>query len=90
MHAAHVCAVCLQQIPCSKTLRPQLLQGLDCVFYGDSITESLRGTQMGVKIEKFVGIPEVFQKHYGHVRAAAYSIAGGCHPGLSFSTDGAS
>ncbi|CAL8471452.1 g10994 [Coccomyxa elongata] len=51
-------------------------KGLDCVFYGDSITESLRGTQMGVKIEKFVGIPEVFEKHYGHLRAAAYSIAG--------------
>lgn len=34
---------------------------------------------MGVKIEKFVGIPEVFEHHYGHLRAAAYSIAGGCH-----------
>lgn len=52
------------------------VQGLDIVFYGDSITESLRGTQMGVEIEKFRGIPEVFQKHYGHLKAAAYSIAG--------------
>ena len=37
---------------------------------------------MGVKVEKFLGIPEVFQKHYGHVRAAAYSIAGASYTRL--------
>ena len=51
-------------------------EGLDLVFYGDSITESLRGTQMGTRIEKFYGIPEVAKKHYGHLRTAAFSIAG--------------
>ena len=51
-------------------------EGLDLVFYGDSITESLRGTQMGTRIEKFYGIPEVADKHYGPIRWAAFSIAG--------------
>lgn len=52
------------------------VQGLDLVFYGDSITESLRGTQVGVRITKFLGIPEVFQQHFGHLRTAVFSIAG--------------
>ncbi len=50
--------------------------GLDLVFYGDSITESLRGTQMGTRIEKFYGIDAVAAKHYGHLRMATFSIAG--------------
>lgn len=46
------------------------------MFYGDSITESWRGLQVGAPAEKFKGIPEVFAKLYGSVKAAAYSIAG--------------
>lgn len=49
---------------------------LDIIFYGDSITEAWRGLQVGVPVEKFKGIPEIFAKAYGGVRAAAYSISG--------------
>ena len=55
---------------------PHCLQTLDIIFYGDSITESWRGLQVGVPVDKFKGIPEIFGKAYGGVRAAAYSISG--------------
>lgn len=58
-----------------------LPQGLDLVFYGDSITESWRGTQLRVAADKFAGIPAIFAKHYGQLKAAAYGIAGG-YPSL--------
>ena len=51
-------------------------EGLDLVFYGDSITESLRGTQMGIPIDKFKGIPEVAAAHFSHLNWAAFSLAG--------------
>ena len=53
-----------------------VVQTLDVIFYGDSITESWRGLQAGVPTEKFKGIPQVFEKMYGSVKAAAYSISG--------------
>ena len=53
-----------------------MVQTLDVIFYGDSITESWRGLQAGVPSEKFKGIPQVFEKMYGSVKAAAYSISG--------------
>ena len=52
------------------------MQTLDVIFYGDSITESWRGLQVGVPVEKFKGIPEIFAKAYGGIRAAAYSVSG--------------
>ena len=52
------------------------MQGLDLVVYGDSITEQFRGTLMGVPMDKFRGIPEVFAKHYGRLKAKVFSIAG--------------
>ena len=41
---------------------------------------------MGVHMDKFKGIPEVFAKHYGRLKAKVFSIAGalqvsGGHPG---------
>ena len=56
--------------------KPSTLQSLDVIFYGDSITESWRGLQVGVPVDKFKGIPEIFSKMYGGVQAAAYSISG--------------
>ena len=53
-----------------------LHQGLDLVFYGDSITEAFRGTLMGVPYDKFRDVPEVFAKHYGRLRAHVFSVAG--------------
>lgn len=52
------------------------MQTLDVIFYGDSITESWRGIQVGVPVEKFKGIPEIFAKAYGGIKAAVYSISG--------------
>ena len=31
---------------------------------------------MGIPVEKFKGIPAVFEEHYGRLRASALSIAG--------------
>ncbi|CAL5224328.1 g6997 [Coccomyxa viridis] len=50
--------------------------GVDLVFYGDSITEAMRGTTMGLPNDKHSGTPAVVQKHYGHLRTAALSLAG--------------
>ncbi|KAK9797085.1 hypothetical protein WJX73_006137 [Symbiochloris irregularis] len=50
--------------------------GVELVFYGDSITESWRGTQFGQIIDRAANIPEVFAKHYGNLKAAVYAIAG--------------
>ena len=57
-------------------IMPICLQTLDIIFYGDSITESFRGLQVGVPVEKFKGIPAVYAKSYGGVNAAVYSISG--------------
>lgn len=47
--AAASCAQPLRPHPdiCSHMLIPAHMQGWDVVFYGDSITERLRGTSMG-------------------------------------------
>ncbi len=49
---------------------------MDLVFYGDSITESWRGTQLGEPLGKFSEVPAVWDKHFGKLKAAAYAIAG--------------
>lgn len=72
----------------SPTVVPGLRQGLDLIIYGDSITEQFRGMLMGVHMDKFKGIPEVFTKHYGRLKAKVFSIAGalrgpGGHRGLT-------
>ena len=41
-----------------------------------SITESWRGMQFGLPIARAKDIPQVFAKHYGSSKAAAYGIAG--------------
>ena len=40
-------------------------QGCDAVFYGDSITETWRGTDQGKHCPRCKGVPEVFQKSFG-------------------------
>ncbi len=42
------------------------------------LVEALRGTTMGVPNPKHAGTPAVVQKHYGHLRTAALSLAGDC------------
>ncbi|EIE19806.1 hypothetical protein COCSUDRAFT_58535 [Coccomyxa subellipsoidea C-169] len=39
-------------------------QGVDLVFYGDSITESWRGTALGSLTARCAGSPAVFEKYF--------------------------
>ena len=51
-------------------------QGLDVVFYGDSIVESWRGTELGVSVERAKGIPDMWGRHFGEpYHAKAFGIA---------------
>ena len=51
-------------------------QGLDVVFYGDSIVESWRGTELGVAVERAKGIPDMWGRHFGEpYNAKAFGIA---------------
>ena len=38
--------------------------------------EAMRGTTMGYPNEKHAATPAVVQRHYGHIRMAALSLAG--------------
>ena len=43
---------------------------------GPSSAEAMRGTTMGLPNDKHAGTPAIVQKHYGHLRTAALSLAG--------------
>lgn len=65
----------------SKGFSPEgAWQGLELVLYGDSIFESWRGTQFGQEIARAKGVPQVWRKHYGKLKAAAFAIAGTSTP----------
>ncbi|KAK9794078.1 hypothetical protein WJX73_009937 [Symbiochloris irregularis] len=51
-------------------------RGVELVFYGDSITESWRGTNTGQYWEPFAKTPEVFAKHYSSMSTGVYAISG--------------
>ena len=46
-------------------LTAALLQGFELVFYGDSITETWRGTDMGRPCSRCAGVPDIFHKYFG-------------------------
>jgi hypothetical protein len=49
---------------------------LDVVFYGDSIVESWRGTELGVAVERAKGVPDMWGRHFGEpYNAKAFGIA---------------
>lgn len=52
------------------------MQGLDIVFYGDSITENLNCTALGRPWPGGKGTGEVYQKHFGAYKSAILAIAG--------------
>ncbi len=53
-----------------------MVQGLDVVFYGDSIVESWRGTELGVAVDRARGIPDMWGRHFGEpYNAKAFGIA---------------
>ena len=55
-------------------------QGLDVVFYGDSIIESWRGTELGVAADRAKGIPDMWGRHFGEpYNAKAFGIASAQH-----------
>ncbi|KAK9789379.1 hypothetical protein WJX73_004878 [Symbiochloris irregularis] len=59
-----------------KEVKAYTEHGVELVFYGDSITESWRGTNTGQYWEPFANTPEVFAKHYGSRRTGVFAIAG--------------
>lgn len=49
---------------------------LDLLFVGDTDVETLRGTEGGVgPCVRCNGAPELFQRLYGHLNAAAFGMA---------------
>ena len=65
----------------TDTLAAQLvehhsMQGVDLLFYGDSITENWRGTSVGRLYPGGQGMPAVYQKHFGGYKSAVLAIAG--------------
>ena len=52
------------------------MQGLDLIFYGDSITESWRGTDMNNTGERSKGINRVYAAHFSKYRSIVLAIAG--------------
>jgi hypothetical protein len=63
-----------------------MLQGVELLFYGDSITETWRGTDMGRQCSRCAGVPDVFAKYFGSKYAAEVLAVGGapsCMPGRS-------
>lgn len=52
-------------------------KGCDAVFYGDSITETWRGTDQGKHCPRCKGVPEVFKKTFGANRASEVLAVGG-------------
>lgn len=53
------------------------MQGFTVIFYGDSITESWRGTSAGGACDRCSGVPQIFQKFFtSKYPAAALAISG--------------
>lgn len=46
------------------------------MFFGDSITEEWTGKSLGKASEKYEGVPEVFQQHFGQLRTQICAVAG--------------
>ena len=53
------------------------MQGADLLWYGDSIVEELRGTEMGKGKEKYEDVKAVFDKHFGSSKSVLLGISGG-------------
>ena len=53
-----------------------LLQAFDIVFYGDSITEQYRGTNMGTPVARAKGTPAVFARHFSQYFTAILASGG--------------
>ncbi len=53
-----------------------LCKGLDLVFYGDSITESWRGTDMNSTGKRSEGVDRVYAAHFSKYRSVVLAIAG--------------
>ena len=61
------------------------MQGFELVFYGDSITETWRGTDMGRPCSRCAGVPAIFQKYFGSKYDTEVLAVGGAPSLCSFS-----
>ena len=55
------------------------MQGFEFVFYGDSITERWRGSEMGRQRKAATACKESFQQLFGKWRTALLAISGTTH-----------
>ncbi|KAK9855803.1 hypothetical protein WJX84_002342 [Apatococcus fuscideae] len=51
-------------------------QGYQVIFYGDSITETWKGTDMGRECPRCAGVPDVLDKHFGMYTTGIYAVGG--------------
>lgn len=75
--------IILSSLPSLTTLG--IVQGYELLFYGDSITETWRGTDMGRPCSRCQGAPEVFDNYFGSKYKAEVLAVGGEHPRPAFS-----
>ena len=54
-----------------------LNQGVELLFYGDSITETWRGSDMGRQCSRCAGVPDVFFKYFGSKYESEVLAVGG-------------
>lgn len=63
------------------------LQGYDLLFYGDSITETWRGTDMGRPCSRCEGVPKVFSQYFGSkYKSEVLAVGGGSPPPRTLSS----
>ncbi|BDA46856.1 probable platelet-activating factor acetylhydrolase IB subunit gamma at N-terminal half [Coccomyxa sp. Obi] len=62
---------------CSGTKPQRRSMGYELLFYGDSITETWRGTDMGRQCSRCQGVPEVFDEYFGSKYKAEVLAVGG-------------
>lgn len=50
---------------------------MELLFYGDSITETWRGMDMGRQCGRCQGVPDIFHKHFGSKYESEVLAVGG-------------
>ena len=79
---AHQVTVMFEQVdqplcPWSGLVISVSIQGSSLVFYGDSITETWRGTDGGHPCSRCAGVPEVFQEYFSSQYSTTVLAVGG-------------
>ncbi|KAK9861265.1 hypothetical protein WJX84_008063 [Apatococcus fuscideae] len=60
----------------SEVAKARKGQGLELIFYGDSIFEAWMATEMGEETDRFKDVPAVYTRNYGRLRGGVFAISG--------------